>query len=87
MVISFTIVTSNLSPYVLKWSRRYVALLSDRTLPRTEKPCSKRSCTTQAAMKPFAPVTRTLPDEIEGIMGRRANGGPSKEVVGLFGGL
>jgi hypothetical protein len=44
--------------------------VTDRTVPTTVK-ADERSCATQwAAMKPLAPVTRTVPCEIEGIFER-----------------
>ena len=66
--MSSTITTSNLSPYDLNKLRRKGALLSERTVPRTEKPWSRKALTTHTAMYPFAPETRTLPELTAGIV-------------------
>ena len=44
-------------------------MLSSRTAPRTWNPASRSAFTAHEPMKPFAPVTRTLPDEIAGMEG------------------
>ena len=69
-VMSSTTTNSSLSVLTDIASRMLSPLARERTVPRTEKPCSRRSLMIQAAMNPFAPVTRTFPDATAGILDR-----------------
>lgn len=77
--MSSTRTSSSLSPYCANVFLRCSPLAAERIVPRTEKPFSKRSFTSQTAMKPLAPVTRTFPDVTAGMMikdeGNWAGGG------------
>ena len=68
LVISSTTTSSNLSPKDLKVSRRCPVFPWERTVPLTEKPAWRSDLTIHAAMKPFAPVTRTFPLVIAGML-------------------
>lgn len=59
-VISSTTTTSCLSPYCAKSFFRCSPFSADLTVPLTAQPFSRRERTTQMAMKPFAPLTRTF---------------------------
>lgn len=67
--MSGTMAKSSLSPYAPKMVLRCSVLYGERTTPRTEKPASRKAFIVHTAMKPFAPVTNTFPEEIAGIVG------------------
>ncbi len=68
MAMSSTTTHSSRAPYVLNTSVSTAALLSERTVPRTENPLSNSALTTQVAMYPLAPVTSTFPESMAGIL-------------------